>query len=85
MTQLAELVPTLVNGKEIIAIVTDNELGIKKVSIPFSSNVYLSNNRNKWKMQVTNFNYHTSHLAHVYTQYYHAQAAHDSMNFEQAY
>ena len=50
MAQLTELVPTLVNGKQIIAMVTDNEIGIQNVSIQFSSNVYLiiySNNRNK--------------------------------------
>ena len=41
MAQLTELVPTLVNGKEIIAMVTDNEIGIQKVSIQFFSNVYL--------------------------------------------
>ena len=37
MVQLAELVPRLLNGKEIIAIVMDNEIGIQK---RFSSNVY---------------------------------------------
>ena len=41
MAQLTELVPILVNGKEIIAMVTDNEIGIQKVSIQLSRNVYL--------------------------------------------